>query len=125
MLTNRDEIKMNKLLNKLFHLYAFISVVLQMEMPYSASKPTKAFLGVIANRVEGLDHKIVQILKNAKRLDYYDEEHESEESYLARRLFLKELNREYSDMRGACGLIGIKIKSTYSVHDAIAFANKV
>tara|TARA_B100000497_G_C7543391_1_gene328797 strand:- start:203 stop:607 length:405 start_codon:yes stop_codon:yes gene_type:complete len=133
MLTDKDEKKMNSLLNKLFHLYAYLSVLMQMEMAYSNESKTKTFLGVIANRVQGLDAKVVETLKTAKRLDDYVAEHEiqeyldneSEESYLLRKTLFKEVNQQFTEIRGACGLIGIELKTNYSVHDAIAFANKV
>lgn len=122
--------KIEKQKDKLFHLYAYLSVLLQMNMTYTSGKSTKAFLEVIANKVSGLQTKLDKFLDNAVTFDSMGEEEEeymkNDSEALRTSAKVKKINQQYSNIRGACELIGIKLKNTrYSVHDAIAFANKV
>ena len=131
MITYQQRRKMNNQANRCFHLYAYLSVLMQMEMAYANKATTKAFLGVIANNVQELGSKLDKVLSKAVIFEEYGD---FEEEYIERVSqltetselgTLKKINQQYSNIRGACGLIGIKLKTKYSVHDALAFANKV
>lgn len=104
---------------------------MQIEMAYANKASTKAFLGVIANKVKGLQTRIDKVLSKAVIFEEYgdfEEEYIKEVSQLKETSelgTLRKINQQYSNIRGACELIGIKLKTKYSVHDALAFANKV
>ena len=68
--------KIEKQKDKLFHLYAYLSVLLQMNMTYTIGKSTKAFVEVIANKVSGLQTRIDKFLDNAVTFDSMGEEEE-------------------------------------------------
>ena len=128
MLTYQQKRKMNNQSQKMFHLYAFLSVLMQMDMAYAHKASTKTFLGVIANKVSGLQTKLDKILSKATTSDEYEggEDIRNDSEAQGKIEALKKINQQYSNIRGACELIGIKLKNTkYSVHDAIAFANRV
>lgn len=128
MLTYLQIRKIEKQKDKLFHLYAYLSVLLQMNMTYTSGKSTKEFLGVIANKVSGLQTKLDKILSKATTSDEYEggEDIRNDSEAWGKIEALKKINQQYSNIRGACELIGIELKNIrYSVHDAIAFANKV
>ena len=113
---------------KLFHLYAFLSVLMQMEMPYTNGKSTKVFLGIIADKVIALQKRIDNFLDNAVTFDSMGEEEEeymkNDTEALRTSAKVKKINQQYSNIRGACGLIGIKLKAKYSVHDALNYAKR-
>ena len=124
MLTYQQEKKMNNQASRCFQLYAYLSVLMQMEMAYANKASTKAFLGVIANKVQGLQTKLDKILSRATT-SYQQGYIKHDAEAWGKSEELKKINQQYSNIRGACGLIGIELKTKYSVHDAIAFANQV
>ena len=127
LLTKQQRRKIENQLNKCIGLYTYLSVLMQMEMSYSA-KNQKVFLGLIADKVAGLQTKLHKVLSKAVTFDEYADE---EEEYMRndsekhiKIAALKKISKQYSDIRGACGLIGIKIKTKYSINDALDYANR-
>ena len=139
MLTYQQKRKMHNQSQKMFHLYAYLSVLMQMDMAYAHKASTKTFLGVIANKVSGLQTKLDKILSKATTSDEYEGGEDirnvlvgqmrvptADSEALVKIEALKKINKQYSNICGACELIGIKLKNTkYSVHDCITFANRV
>lgn len=132
MLTYQQNRKIKNQLRKCTNLYAFLSVLMQMEMSYTNGKSTKVVLGLIADKVAGLESRIHKVLSKATVFDDIygegrcinddDVEYDLEEATIE---ILKKINQKYSDIRGGCGLIGIKIKNTYSIIDALNYAKRV
>jgi hypothetical protein len=127
MLTYQQERKMNNQASRCFHLYAYLSVLMQMEMSYTNKARIVAFLRVIANKVQGLQTELDKVLSKATTSYEYEggEDIRNDSEAWGKIEALKKINQQYSNIRGACELIGIELKTKYSVHDVIAFANKV
>lgn len=125
MLTYQQNRKIENQLNKCIGLYTYLSVLMQMEMSYSA-KNQKVFLGLIADKVAGLQTELHNVLSKATTSYEYEggEDIRNDSETWGKIEALKKINQQYSNIRGACGLIGIKIKTTYSINDALNYANR-
>ena len=129
-----QERKLNGIQRRMANLYAFIHVVMQMDMGYEA-KDTKVVLGFIAMKTHALTDKIERLMKkaniSASHATYWEirdggevNEHGQAMEWEEAQHLVKMHHRQYESIRHACKLVGIKLKVRYDMDDILNYTNK-